>query len=166
MKNRVLYTIGYGGDQPSAFLDRLTEAGIDLVIDVRREGSRARLLSYNPSDDLEEGMPVLLATRGIEYRNASEFANPYKPTHKSPKTLCLKKYSTHLISLLRKQEGRGLLHCMIWEIKLHKRTAFLCAERNVLTKDGEWNCHRGIIAKRIAWILGDRDGSDWLVIHL
>ena len=43
----ILCTIGYGNNQPDVFLERIKAAGIDLVIDVRREGCKAWHGKYN-----------------------------------------------------------------------------------------------------------------------
>ena len=164
--DKVIYTIGYGNDKPEDFLNRLSEAHIELVIDVRREGSRARLGCYVPSIYSVKGIAALLATRNIGYSWAMELGNSFKVTATRSKEDCLLLYEALLLVKLREKEMENLFFTIIWTIKnYNQRTAFLCAEKKVM-KNGSQNCHRGIVAERIVKRLEILDGYEWSIEHL
>lgn len=70
---RLLFTAGYGNSSPEDFLARLKDAGVEVVLDVRRKGSGARLFAYRPGKPID----ALLRSAGIHYRGG----HPYGRAH-------------------------------------------------------------------------------------
>lgn len=163
--DNAIFTIGYGNDPPEAFLKRLTEARINLVIDVRREGSGARLGCYAPSKKRDRGMFAFLLSRDIHYIWASSLGNQFRVVEGRSAHDCLNAYSIWLMTELKKKKMQTTFFYFMWRVKFtQKRLAFLCAEKKVM-KNGGWNCHRGIVAEKMADVLG-YGGDEWSVKHL
>src|SRR5688572_14969696 len=65
-----IYTIGYAGAEPSAFLRTLQAAGVKLVLDIRAQPvSRKKGFSKNQ-------LAALLASAGIAYRHLRGLGTP------------------------------------------------------------------------------------------
>lgn len=73
-----IFTIGYGGLEPSAFVRILTEQSICSLVDIRIWPMRANMGSYTMAKCSEKGIQGLLARSGIKYFSLLELGNPYK----------------------------------------------------------------------------------------
>ncbi len=163
--DRTIYTIGYGNDKPEDFLNRLSKAKIELVIDVRRR-SKARLRCYDPSESSDKGMPKLLTTRNIDYGWAIYLGNPFKVTNDRSKSQCLTEYNIWVSMELKKKEAKDLFFLIIYDLNRYRiRTAFLCAERSAVI-NGHRNCHRAIVAEKFTDAIFNFNGEQWSVKHL
>ena len=164
-KDKTIYTIGYGNDPPEAFLQRLVDAGIELVVDVRRRGSKARLGCYAPSEYTNMGIASLLDEHAIGYKWALSLGNWFRVTKSRTLEDSLDAYDAWLQMELKKKKMQHVFFSIMWEInQYHRQTAFLCCEKKAM-KAGHWNCHRGIAAEKIADALG-YSGDEWSVEHL
>lgn len=130
-----VWTVGYSGHTPQTFLERIQEAGIACVVDVRsvplsrKPGFSKRALS----EFLEAGgvryepMPQLGASRDLLSRKRggasfSELAKNYRA------------------SLARKGDAVEALAGLVRE----QKSALMCLEKDAA------DCHRGILADRLA----------------
>jgi uncharacterized protein (DUF488 family) len=73
-----IFTIGYGGLGPSAFLQVLKDHSIKSVVDIRIWPFRSSMGSYVLSKSPDKGIQGLLAREGIAYFSFLELGNPYK----------------------------------------------------------------------------------------
>ena len=154
--HKTLYTIGYGNDPPDKFLERLREAGIDLVIDVRYYEA-ARLGCYRATGHHDRGMSALLAgisdepvDMAIEYMWALELGKE--------KDMPLDEFCSHV---LETDSGYKFIGLASWWTRRRKAVCILCCERDAY-KDGEVNCHRVYVADALVKMLG----PEWSVVHL
>jgi len=144
MDRKILYDIGYGNQQPDDFLKRLKDAGIAVVMDVRRRGSSAWRNEYKPGT-----LARWLQTERIYTYSAGEFGNNCDALSDYPDWLA---------------EHRGIeLGALVHVIQSypHLSLCLLCAERHAY-KDGEVNCHRVHVADALVKLLGE----GWEVCHL
>jgi uncharacterized protein (DUF488 family) len=72
-----IFTIGYGGLGPSAFVQVLKEHSVESVVDIRIWPIRASMGSYILSKSPEKGIQGLLARHGIAYFSLLELGNPF-----------------------------------------------------------------------------------------
>ena len=77
MVRDTVYTVGYGGRQPSDFLDVLEQHGIETVVDVRLRPDRTRLRSFVRANEISKGIERLLGERRIAYVSLVELGNPF-----------------------------------------------------------------------------------------
>jgi len=146
---KTIYTIGYGNDKPEVFLQRLKDAGVDLVIDVRRMNSGAWCNKYRSGNSMRN---FLMLDGGIAYSPWIWLAN---------KCESLSEYSNWL-----NNEGMKSVTLLAESIENaveanDRICCLLCAERDVY-KDGEVNCHREYVGKAVVEMLGE----EWEVCHL
>jgi uncharacterized protein (DUF488 family) len=123
-----LFTIGYGGRKPEDFVQRLADAGVRTVVDVRLRPDRASMGAYAKAKTPDKGIERLLATRGIRYRSLPELGNVFLEYHdwRTRYATFIQRAGDLLISRLDGLEGPLCL---------------LCAERRVA------DCHRLQIAE-------------------
>ncbi len=146
-----LYTIGYGNQKPDDFLARLTDAGVNVVLDVRREESGAWCTQYRWG--MGNGMDDLMIASGILYLWAPELANT---------CLNLDDYAWWISTSEGKVKVRALYdEILSYRINPDNVFCILCTERNAY-KDGVVNCHRVYVADALVKLLGE----DWDVVHL
>lgn len=72
-----IFTIGYGGLEPSKFLVLLKQHSIRSVIDIRIRPNRASMGSYVLSKAPDKGIQGLLKREGISYFSFLELGNPF-----------------------------------------------------------------------------------------
>lgn len=152
-----LMTIGYGNSSPEKFLARLKDAGVAVVLDVRRKGSKSWNGKYNQGNsmgsllwgDMNKEIPE------IEYGTWPSLANKFDELWAYQRWLQSKPTST--------SSAAGFLSELQYKIKKNKDSAYclLCAERDAY-KDGKVNCHRVYVADALVELLG----SEWEVKHL
>ena len=116
-----MYSIGYGGKTPEEFIQRLKEASISMVIDVRW----LPYCGWQPTFS-KNNIDNLLKDNGIEYRHEKILGNRSKD---------IKKFRL----------GQGVMGKLNDLYKMAKNTGWnitlLCAEKNYK------NCHRKAFAK-------------------
>src|SRR5947209_8318981 len=72
-----IFTIGYGGREPSELLALLKQHSIRSVVDIRIRPNRASMGSYVLSKAAEKGIQGLLGREGISYFSFLELGNPF-----------------------------------------------------------------------------------------
>jgi uncharacterized protein (DUF488 family) len=128
----VLYTIGYQGRSVDELVAMLLSAGVDRLIDVRELPlSRRRGFSKTPLGDA-------MRASGIEYVHAREAGNPAR---KSVDPIA--GYRVHL------NATRAIVP-FVADLARDTTSALLCYEADPR------ECHRGILAPRVARKLGIR----------
>lgn len=144
---RTLFSCGYGNLAPDDFLKKLEDAGIQIVIDVRRHESRAWCWKYTIGGPMKRW----LGGEGIEYCTWSRFANNFDT---------LAEYADWI-----QHEGDGIrsmwpfADCR-WD---DKSVCLICAEDDVFEKDGRTpRCHRWYVAKALLAELGE----GWTIEHI
>lgn len=129
---RPLFTIGYEGMSIDNFVGKLSQKGIEMVIDVRQNAiSRKNGFS-------KKALQKALMERNIEYINPRELGAPkqLRDELKANKKIdiFLKKYSDYFQNNLDSFEK-------ILKISRNKNTTLVCYEK-------EWlDCHRRVIAE-------------------
>ena len=79
------FTIGYGGRAPGDLLRILIDEGVQLIVDVRQDPSRAAMGSYVRARDPARGIVGLLRSAGIDYVWLGEaLGNPWRDEHAFP----------------------------------------------------------------------------------
>jgi uncharacterized protein (DUF488 family) len=135
---RTLYTIGYGNRKPEELINILKDAGIQVVVDVRRRFSKSWCRKYwqvNIKDWLEQS--------GFKHIYGDEFGNDCDS---------LEEYREYKLEFRRME-----FEWMATDIRdKYGITALLCAEIDPI------KCHRSILAEELIKLLG----SDWNVKHL
>lgn len=147
-----IFSCGYGNRAPDEFLKLLKDAGITLVIDVRREGSKSWCGAYRwGCGNGFGGMANLLGAGGIKYSTHPELANQHST---------LAAYQAWLDTWDGGLASSGLyaLIEVLWQDEV---VCLVCAEKYPY-KDGEAMCHRVLLADEL---LSDF-GESWGVVHL
>lgn len=151
---RILFTAGYGNSSPEDFLERLKKAGVTVVLDVRRSGSK----SWNGKYNQGYSMRGLVENKSIEYWPLPYLSNNYDT---------LEAYNSWLDSQTMREEA-DLLSAIIEDDYLGHTLCILCAERDAYKAPHPGrlyfvvNCHRVYVADALAKLLGD----DWSVKHI
>jgi uncharacterized protein (DUF488 family) len=143
-----VYTLGYEGLTPEAYVRALTDAGVGIVLDVRE-----RAWSQRPAF-VKSTLARSLREAGIAYLHCPEAGNP-SANRKSARSAaeCLTRYRLYL------QSHRSCLQELLTEI----RTASADGRYACLTcyEHDYDNCHRGILIEEMAALNGG-----FGVIHL
>ena len=126
-----LYTVGYGGRTPAAFVDLLRAHAVPLVIDVRHRPDKAHLGAFALARSPDKGIERLLADAGIGYRSLVELGNPFVGLDDWPD-----RYRR-----LFDAAGEVLIDRLL---QLPPPYALLCAEKR------PDECHRRVIADHLA----------------
>lgn len=134
MSHARLYTIGHSTRSETEFIDRLTENGIHLLVDVRRFPSSRRHPHFNGAT-----LAATLEAHGIDYRHEEVLGGRRPAQPNSPNTGWrvegFRAYADHMATdafqkALARLEADGA----------RRPTAIMCAEAV------PWRCHRQLIA--------------------
>jgi uncharacterized protein (DUF488 family) len=143
-------TIGVYGFTALMFIERLREAGVGLLVDVRqRRGVRGSEYVWANSTRLQ----AKLAEADIEYRHRKELApttelrqlqyrdDERQGVGKRSRTQLAREYRERYIAEIL---DRADLDAVVAELPTDRATALMCVERDPEA------CHRSLIAERLA----------------
>ena len=147
---RTVATIGVYGFTAEMFLERLREAGVGVLVDVRqRRGVRGSEYAWANSKRLQ----ATLAEAGIEYRHRKELAptselrrlqyreDDRQGVGKRSRTQLAREYRERYIAEIL---DRADLDAVVADLPTDRATALMCVERDPEA------CHRSLIAERLA----------------
>ena len=147
---RTVATIGVYGFTARTFLDRLRDAGVGLLLDVRqRRGVRGSEYAWANSQRLQ----AALAEAEIEYRHHKELApttelrrlqyreDDRQGVGKRSRTRLAREYRERYVAEIL---DRADLDAVVAELPAERAAALLCVERDPEA------CHRSLIAERLA----------------
>ena len=147
---RTVATIGVYGFTAQMFLERLREAGVGVLVDVRqRRGVRGSEYAWANSARLQ----ATLAEADIEYRHRKELAptselrqlqyreDDRQGVGKRSRTQLAREYRERYIAEIL---DRADLDAVVAELPTDRATALMCVERDPEA------CHRSLIAERLA----------------
>jgi uncharacterized protein (DUF488 family) len=147
---RTVATIGVYGFTAQMFLERLREAGVGLLVDVRqRRGVRGSEYVWANSARLQ----AMLAEADIEYRHRKQLApttelrqlqyreDDRQGVGKRSRTQLAREYRERYIAEIL---NRADLDALVAELPTDRVTALMCVERDPQA------CHRSLIAERLA----------------
>jgi uncharacterized protein (DUF488 family) len=147
---RTVATIGVYGFTAQTFLERLREAGVGVLVDVRqRRGVRGSEYAWANSTRLQ----ATLAEADIEYRHHKELAptselrqlqyreDDRQGVGKRSRTQLAREYRERYIAEIL---DRADLDALVAELPTDRATALMCVERDPEA------CHRSLIAERLA----------------
>ena len=154
---RTVATIGVYGFTAEMFLERLREAGVGVLVDVRqRRGVRGSEYAWANSARLQ----AALAEADIEYRHRKELApttelrqlqyreDDRQGVGKRSRTQLAREYRERYIAEIL---DRADLDAVVAELPADRATALMCVERDPEA------CHRSLIAERLAARYGLRE---------
>ena len=163
-----LFTVGYGGRRPDDLIALLEANDIKVVIDVRRELSRAFIRPYWAGTE----MKVTLASKGktpIEYRHAYNLGNyfdrlaDYQEWLSSPEGIGQLRNEAEWIQKGYDyfHKGKDVRYCLLCSEKLpYELGAGTTYDGKPVVRGA--NCHRFYIAAALVNLLGE----EWEVKHL
>jgi uncharacterized protein (DUF488 family) len=147
---RTVATIGVYGFTAEMFLERLREAGVGVLVDVRqRRGVRGSEYAWANSTRLQ----AALAEADIEYRHRKELApttelrqlqyreDDRQGVGKRSRTQLAREYRERYLAEIL---DRADLDAVVAEFPTDRATALMCVERDPEA------CHRSLIAERLA----------------
>jgi uncharacterized protein (DUF488 family) len=147
---RTVATIGVYGFTAQMFLERLREAGVGLLVDVRqRRGVRGSEYMWANATRLQ----AMLDEADIEYRHRKELApttelrqlqyreDDRQGVGKRSRTQLAREYRDRYIAEIL---DRADLDAVVAELPTDRTTALMCVERDPEA------CHRSLIAERLA----------------
>jgi uncharacterized protein (DUF488 family) len=147
---RTVATIGVYGFTAQTFLDRLRDAGVGVLVDVRqRRGVRGSEYAWANSARLQ----AALAEADIEYRHRKELApttelrqlqyreDDRQRVGKRSRTQLAHEYRERYIAEIL---DRADLDAVVAELPTDRVAALMCVERDPEA------CHRSLIAERLA----------------
>ena len=152
--SKILYSIGYGNSAPDDFVAKLKDAGVTVVLDVRRKGSRSWNGKYNHGLAMEK----LMSGSDIKYGNWDSLGNKYGT---------LADYCIWLGGKRPQKTLYALAKCVDWGKRVDTY-CLLCAEGNPYEGHGMVGgapvvrCHRVYVAEGLVEQLGD----GWTIEHL
>lgn len=143
-----MFTIGYEGLSPEAFLDRLIEHNVDVLADVR-EIPMSRKKGFSKSK-----LENLLKKHEIEYVHLKDLGSP-TPLRRKLKLdhdygSFFKEYSIHLLG-----SATNSLE-ILQKLAVQRKVCLMCFERDAN------HCHRRIVAEEVKKM----DGNGLVVKHL
>jgi uncharacterized protein (DUF488 family) len=147
---RTVATIGVYGFTAQLFLERLREAGVGVLVDVRqRRGVRGSEYAWANSTRLQ----ATLAEADIEYRHRKELApttelrqlqyreDDRQGVGKRSRTQLAREYRERYVAEIL---DRADLDAVVAELPTDRAAALMCVERDPEA------CHRSLIAERLA----------------
>jgi uncharacterized protein (DUF488 family) len=147
---RRVATIGVYGFTAQLFLERLREAGVGVLVDVRqRRGVRGSEYAWANSTRLQ----ATLAEADIEYRHRKELApttelrqlqyreDDRQGVGKRSRTQLAREYRERYVAEIL---DRADLDAVVAELPTDRAAALMCVERDPEA------CHRSLIAERLA----------------
>ena len=142
-----LWTIGHSTRPWDEFLATLDDAGIEVLVDIRRFAGSRRNPQYS-----RDAMPAALAEAGIRYWPLPGLGGRRKADPESPNTAwrveAFRAYADHMASRDYIAARQALM-----DEALRRRTCVMCAEAVW------WRCHRRLVAD-------DFVTRGWDVLHL
>ena len=138
---REICTIGYEGLKPSEFLSVLVEAGVEVVVDVRKFPHRASMGSFKKAKSSDKGIEKLLDSAGIGYVWAEELGNPDR---NDPN---MREFCEQVVPHFPK------LVAPVLDVAIQRKICLLCAEKC------PEECHRLFIADYFK-------NEGWSIVHL
>jgi uncharacterized protein (DUF488 family) len=144
---RQLFTIGYEGTQLPKFLDELTAAGVQTLVDVR-ELPQSRIPGYSKT-----ALASALKRKGIEYVHMPELGSPRELRHELRENGNFMAFTRGYLLHLKKQTDR------VREVQqrvYNETCCLLCFEKN------HQECHRQFVAIEIKSV--GKNGLE--IVHL
>ena len=142
-----LWTIGHSTREWDEFTGMLRDAGIEVLVDVRRFAGSRRNPQFSPL-----AMAPALAEAGIEYLPMPAFGGRRKPLPDSPngawRVAAFRGYADYMAEPEFAQARERLM-----QLAQARRAAVMCAEAVW------WRCHRRLISD-------DFTARGWTVCHL
>ena len=142
-----IYTVGHSTRPLEELIALLREAGVELLVDVRRFPGSRRHPQFGA-----ERLASALAAAGIDYRHEPRLGGRRRPRDSSPNDAWrneqFRGYADHMAS----EEFAGALRALTAEAR-RRPTAVMCAEALPA------RCHRNLLADAL-------DVGGWEVVHL
>jgi uncharacterized protein (DUF488 family) len=133
--NRI-YTIGFTKKTLRVFIDRLTQAGVQRLVDIRLNNS-SQLSGFAKSEDLK----YILSLVGIEYVSVKSLAPDKELLDRYHKDKNWGEYEVNFKFLMNSRNAEKTLN----ELQLDKKiSCFLCSE------DKPEKCHRRLVAEMLS----------------
>lgn len=144
-----IMTAGYGNLSPDQFVALLKDAGVTVVVDIRRGGSRSWCSEYKWGGPMKRW----LWKEGLYYCTWSKFANNFQT---------LPEYEDWIAT----EQGRERVRVMVSSITIpwqYQSVCLVCSEGTPFEADGVTpRCHRVLVADALVKELGE----GWVVVHL
>jgi len=129
----VIFTVGHSTRPQDALIAILKEAGVELLVDVRRFPGSRRHPQFG-----QEALRAGLGVAGIDYRHEPDLGGRREPRPDSPNTAwrvaAFRGYADHMAS----RDFQSALERLVAPPRIP--TAVMCAEAL------PWKCHRQLIA--------------------
>ena len=147
MSRTSLFTIGYSGHTPESFVERLKDAGVETLVDVRE-----RPLSRKPGFS-KKSLKQFVEDNGIGYVHLRELGVPRELRDEFKKGWSRKEYLAAFRRYLRKRTDALK---PLDELMHQSACCLMCLEHDVE------ECHRSIVAEMLA----AKVSSEMKTIHL
>lgn len=144
---RALYTIGYESRQQDDALQRLSDAGVEVLVDVR-ELAQSRVRGFSKT-----ALASALEGRGIEYRHEPSLGSPRELRHTLHESGDFVAFTRGYLLHLKRQ---GAVVRQIQQLAYGRTCCLLCFEKD------HRQCHRQFVAMEIKTV--GRNGLE--IIHL
>lgn len=140
-----IYTAGYGNLTTGEWRNLLKSSEIELVIDVRRKGSKSWKGSFNAGVQMEATVDPITYMQGSVFGNTSESLDIYATTMTDAGILA----AIEAVAM-------SAMMCVV---------CLICCEKHAYV-GGEANCHRVHVAEAVVTKLREKTGEEWQVVHL
>ncbi len=131
----MLNTIGYEGASPADFIQTLTVAGVELVVDIR-DRAQSRRPGFSKT-----ALETSLADAGIGYLRLRELGDP-KEGRDAARAGNVELFKRTFFGVLRTPEAQAALEAIVLASE-SQSICLLCYERDYR------NCHRKLVSDRI-----------------
>ena len=129
-----IYSVGYEGFTAEALADRLVQAGVSVLVDVRLNA-----MSRRPGFS-KRSLHATMADAGIEYVHEPELGNP-KDNREAFRVTDTGEGRQRMREILSNRSGPALFRLV--ELARNRRVAILCVERD------RARCHRDVITEMV-----------------